>query len=162
MKKIRWSPGFFPSLILPAVIAALPLPARAYSIQTRVTPANITTHSALFEIRSVASRAVPSANHGTKRIAYDIVITRKEAMDPVLFKRCRDGMLLRVTRNESEFTTEGVGRDNSVKKEVVGTDRIRFRFTATPAEVAHLSFQVAFPHYTKIGENKSMKCFSPI
>jgi hypothetical protein len=129
------------SLTVAAVVTALALPAFAASSSFQVTPANITSHPIGFKIGA-------SPVDGTeKKTEYEVVLTRKKGMDPVRFAHSMGGGLVRVTQSASSFGFEGV---RYAKKESVDKDTIRCRFTATPAEVSRLSFEIGFPEYITV------------
>ncbi len=124
-----------PTLTALVVATAIALPALAASISIHVTPKNIGTHPVGF--------TVTTAPKG-KDTQFEITVTRKEAMDPIRFARPMDGSLVRVEQTPNSFGFTGV---RGIKKESLGDDKMRFRFTATPAEVKRLSFEIGFQSY---------------
>ncbi|MGC4042422.1 MAG: hypothetical protein QM758_01305 [Armatimonas sp.] len=117
------------------IAAAFALPALAASVSTPVTPKNIGTHLVGFTITT--------APQG-KDTRFEITVTRKDSFDPLRFAKPMGGELVRVEQTPNSFGFTGV---RNVKKESLGDNKIRFRFTATPTEVKHLSFEIGFPNY---------------
>lgn len=112
-------------------------PAHAASIHFQVTPTNLHTYPIGFQISSRSTKI------GRE---YIVEVWRKPQMDALRFAKRMDEGLVKVTVSAREFSVEG---RRNVKMQVLGKDRIRYRFIATVPEVRELSFCVGFLSYAK-------------